>query len=224
MPFVAGDDDETCARYTVEIPGDDNSVLAFSGALAELAKAHNWEALGTWTATALAEVFRVALSNCEWTACENGEGDEMSFAVINCEFSSGVSGGTFTSGADRTRTLNAIQSDEDEIVSIASNQFTLQAGTYFVLARAACNKVDENTLSLWNVTDEQTEIIGDSWDADNSAPVANWAFLGGGMVLDGEKTFSLEHRCTTTQATNGMGLPHGFGTEIYVQVLILKVA
>jgi hypothetical protein len=37
-----------------------------------------------------------------------------------------TAGGTFTSGADRTRDLNLIEHDDSHITSISSNQFTLQ--------------------------------------------------------------------------------------------------
>ena len=42
-----------------------------------------------------------------------------------------TAGGTFTSGAFQTRTLNTVEGDAS-IVSLAANQFTLQAGTYHI--------------------------------------------------------------------------------------------
>src|SRR5690606_21247003 len=44
---------------------------------------------------------------------------------------SGTAGGTFTSGSWQTRDLNTIEGDSS-FVSLASNQFTLQPGTYHI--------------------------------------------------------------------------------------------
>ena len=55
-----------------------------------------------------------------------------SYAKICDKKAYNANGGSFTSGAWRTRDLNHELWDPDGIVSISSNQFTLQAGTYYV--------------------------------------------------------------------------------------------
>ena len=51
-----------------------------------------------------------------------------------------TNGGTFTSGAFRTRDSNTEVADPDNIVSISSNQFTLGAGNYLIEASAPAYK------------------------------------------------------------------------------------
>ena len=63
-------------------------------------------------------------------------GKFASYAVIADAKSVGTEGGTFTNNADRTIDLNTEIFDPDSIVSISSNQFTLQAGNYFIEASA----------------------------------------------------------------------------------------
>jgi len=60
-----------------------------------------------------------------------GTGNPISVAVIGDKKSAGTSGGAYTADSWTKRTLN-FEEDPDSIVSIASNEFTLSAGTYFV--------------------------------------------------------------------------------------------
>ena len=55
-----------------------------------------------------------------------------SIAVICEQQTADTQGGTFTSGAWRTRTLNHEITDADSIVTLSSNQFTLINGTYTI--------------------------------------------------------------------------------------------
>ena len=52
---------------------------------------------------------------------------------------------TLTLNAWSTRTINAEQSDTSNIVSIAASAFTLQAGTYIIIAKAAGGAGANNT-------------------------------------------------------------------------------
>lgn len=223
MPFAAGDDDETCLRYSVEIPGDDLSVLALSGALAELAKAHNWEELGTWTATALAEVFRVALDNAEWTACENGEEEVVAIAVIADQKTLGVDGGTFTSGAMRVRDLNTELSDPDNIVTVADNKFTPIAGTYLILASAPAFKTQQHQCRLWDDTAEEEIEMGSNEIAATAYAAQTRSWVAAVVTVDGETAFELQHECNTTYADRGMGIAGDMNAEIYALVILIGV-
>ena len=55
-----------------------------------------------------------------------------SVAIIGDQKASGTHSGTATSGSWFTRDLNTEFFDPDGIVSIATNQFTLGAGKYFI--------------------------------------------------------------------------------------------
>ena len=75
-----------------------------------------------------------------------------SYAIICDQKDSTTDGGDFTTGAWRTRNLNTEIADPDGIVSISSNQFTLQAGTYLIKWSAPAYKADKNATRLYDVT------------------------------------------------------------------------
>lgn len=143
-------------------------------------------------------------------------------AILEDRNPSGTAGGTFTSGAWQTRNLNTVSGDSS-IVSLSSNQFTLQAGTYEIEATASAYSVDEHRIRLRNVTDSITEADGVNEYARLSSAVQNSANLKHKITIDSEKTFEIQHRCATTVITNGFGRAASFGVdEIYAQVKITK--
>lgn len=151
-------------------------------------------------------------------------GDAGSLLYLRDEKASGVAGGDFVSGDWRTRTLNT--EVVDEIGStLASNQFTLPAGTYNVRASAPSYRVHRNQLRLRNVTDGTTAVVGQSAFAVNAAGDGGVAVLEGRFTIAAQKTFELQHRCETTFATQGFGIEVNFDeVEIYAVVWIEKVA
>jgi len=147
------------------------------------------------------------------------------YAHLRDEKTSGTDGGTFTSGAWQTRTLNTEAFDTASMVSLSSNQFTLGAGTYFVRAYALVYIVDGHRLKIRNVTDSTDTLIGGSHHAQSNAAVANPAFVSGRFTIAGTKAFELQHRCQTTKATNGFGTNSAFGvSEVYAEVEIWREA
>lgn len=136
---------------------------------------------------------------------------------------SGTNGGGFTSGSWQTRALNTVEGD-DHIVTLSSNQFTLKAGTYDIEAEAPANSVDDHKLRLRNITDSTDDIIGQVSRATTTNTHMVAASLVGRIVINADKTFELQHRCTTTKATDGFGRAASFGvSEVFAQIKILKV-
>ena len=76
----------------------------------------------------------------------------QTYAIICDEKASTADGGTFTSGAWRTRDLNTEIADPDGIVSISSNQFTLGAGTYLIKFSAPACQVNSHQTKLYDIT------------------------------------------------------------------------
>jgi hypothetical protein len=224
MPFIAGDDDDTCSRYIVEIPGDFYSVMAFSGALAELAKVHNWEVTGTWTAEGLAGVFRDALNSAVWAGCE-GEAEEiMSIAILSEVYAQNVAAGTLTLGDWRTRLLNT-ELDPDGIVSLASAQFTLPSGTFFVFAQVPGYQVSSFQARLYDVSAEAVIALGSSMGVSGTAYTRNdKSFICAFFTLAASHALEIQQRSILTKATNGMGQPANIANEVYAQVVIIQVA
>lgn len=144
------------------------------------------------------------------------------YALLRDEKAANTQGGTFTSGAWRTRDLNT-EVDPDAIVSLASNQFELAAGSYLIRARAPAALADRHKLKVANITDTTDAIIGQSNHAQDTATVMTTAFLTGRVTIAATKTFELQHRCETTRATDGFGVACNFGVvEIYAEVEIWR--
>ena len=147
------------------------------------------------------------------------------YAIICDEKADTASGGTFTSGAWRTRDLNTTIADPDSIVSIASNQFTLGAGSYLIEASAVGFYINRHQLRLYNATTATAIQYGINMYAIPNFSVQNNAIVSARVTIAGSTTFEIQHRCQTTQATNGFGLDNSFGgTSIFTIVKIFKEA
>ena len=132
-------------------------------------------------------------------------------------------GGTFTSGSFVTRTLNTVMTNEISGASLASNQITLPAGTYYIHASAPTFGVIRNKLKLRNTTDSADTLIGTS--ELNNADAVTRAFVTGRFTIAAQKVFELQHRCESTVSTGGLGKLTNFGVvEIFADVQIWKVA
>ena len=146
------------------------------------------------------------------------------YAYLRDEKAAGTQSGTFTSGAWRTRTLNTEVFDPSGIVSLSSNQFTLGAGTYFILARAPAVRVDRHKAKIYNVTDAADALIGSSVHADTGNDQTD-SVVRGRITIAGTKAFELQHRCNSTSNNDAWGIESNFGVvEIYAEVEIWKEA
>lgn len=137
-------------------------------------------------------------------------------ATISDVKASGTLGGTFTSGAWRTRTLNTLADPTSIVVSLSSNQFTLPAGEYYVQAQAKVGSaVNSHKLKLANISDTTDAIIGLSSVSPDSAT------LNGSITITSTKVFELQHR---SSGSGNFGEVSTFSVnEVYAQVIITKV-
>jgi hypothetical protein len=133
-------------------------------------------------------------------------------------------GGTFTSGADRTRDLNTIVSDTAGIATLASNQVTLPAGTYRCYITAPAAAVDRHQAWLYNTTDAATVFRGSSEVGSTSIVSSQRSTITGRFTISAPKTFEVRHRCQTTLSGKGFGYEANFGTEVYTIVELWKEA
>lgn len=144
---------------------------------------------------------------------------------VRDEKPSGTDGGTFTSGAWRTRTLNTVKVNGIAGASLASDQITLPAGTYNVRARAPAREVQLNSVKLYNVTDGVDALIGSNTALGSGSMISGDAWVLGQLTIEATKAFELQHRSNTSQGTYGFGSAMSFGVvEVYAEVWIEKVA
>jgi hypothetical protein len=143
-----------------------------------------------------------------------------SIARIEDQKAANTPGGTFTSGALRTRDLNTILFDPDTIVTLSSNQFTLQAGTYLIGWYAPARNVSRHKSSLQNITDAANAGRGSSELSNLTTSASSGQAL---VVIAAAKVFEIQHQCQTTTATSGFGIETNFAIEVYTRVTIEKV-
>tara|TARA_R100001163_G_C5014858_1_gene159544 strand:+ start:78 stop:689 length:612 start_codon:yes stop_codon:yes gene_type:complete len=151
-----------------------------------------------------------------------GGGIFDSYAVIADVKSSGTAGGTFSTGNWRTRDLNTEIVDTDGIVSISSNQFTLQAGSYLINAISSAYKIHNTVLKLYNITDSSDTAFGMTGYIPNTTSNQTNIHLTTRFTISGAKVFELQQAGAGTENTYGMGVNHSFGSEIYTIIEIYK--
>ena len=147
-------------------------------------------------------------------------GKFSSFAIIADQKTSNVLGGSFSSGGDRTRDLNTEIADADGIVSISSNQFTLQAGTYLVRGSAPAYNVGRHLAWVYDVTNSTN--VPDFGTAEHSYNgVVTRSFFYSRFTISGTTVFEIRHRCENTQSA-GFGQESNIATNTYTVAVIFK--
>ena len=155
-----------------------------------------------------------------------GFGKFSSYAIIAKVHDSGTATtyfGAYTTGDWRTRDIDTEISDEDGIVTISSNQFTLQAGNYFIRFACSMYHINKHATRLQNITDSTTAGIGEP----NSSYTYSATLMTTGtcrVSIDSAKVFEVQGYPSTTKATNGFGEDMDNGPCHSVRVEIFKEA
>jgi len=159
------------------------------------------------------------------SAAKLGTNTFVSYAVICDQKAQGADGGTFTSGAWRQRDLNTELFDPDGIVSISSNEFTLQAGTYFIEFMAPAFRIGRNQSRLYDVTGDaavQVSHVTTSDDGADGDMSETWGWSR--VTIAAANNYRIDHQCSVTRSNTGYGNPGDFAEEIYTVVTIYKEA
>ena len=153
-----------------------------------------------------------------------GFGKFSSYAVIAKVRASDAGGfGAYTTGDWRTRDIDTEITDEDDIVSISSNQFTLQAGTYLINFGCTMFHIQTHAIRLQNVTDGTTAGVGNP----NAGYTYSATLFTTGVcrvTIASAKTFEVQGYPQTTKTTNGMGYAMTGGSCHETRVEIYKEA
>jgi hypothetical protein len=149
----------------------------------------------------------------------------LATAIFNETQANGTAGGTFTSGSYVKRTLNTTVVNNITGCSIASSVITLPAGTFQVLATAPAHAVEKHKIRLQNTTAATTIAIGNNAQTANAVSVMTFSQLQATFVLTTSSDIELQHRCSFTKSSDGLGINSSFSdSEIYSQITITKVA
>lgn len=142
------------------------------------------------------------------------------YVLMEDQEPSGTNGGTSASNAYGVRPLNTILTDETGVITLASNQFTLPAGTYIISASgpAFSGSAIDHRIQLYNVTDSSVTLSGTTEFAAGGGTQSR-SFLEGKFIISATKAFSIRHFTSSSQAGNGWGVNAGTGEpEIYTVV------
>ena len=135
-----------------------------------------------------------------------GFGKFSSYAIIADVKASNGDGGTFTSGAWRTRDLNTELSDEDSLVSISSNQFTLVAGTYLIVFSAPAHNANSHQTRLYNISTSLNVQYGQASYSGSTASMTTHSRGVARLTIASSTVFEIQHRCASTTSTYGLGV------------------
>lgn len=145
--------------------------------------------------------------------------------ILEHQETQNTAGGTFTSGADRVATINTEVLDDGGHCSLASNQFTLVAGTYRIFSWTKGHLCDRWRSWLYNTSDSAIVLLGSCEWSTASASAQMTSVIQGRFTITATKTFEIRKRCQTTRATTGYGVETNFtGVEIYTRVVLDKIA
>lgn len=143
---------------------------------------------------------------------------------VRDEKAQNTAGGTFTSGAWRTRDLQTVKTNTVSGASVGSNQITLPAGTYWIDASAIGFGVDTHVAKLYNTTTAADVIIGTVEFSAAASTVSNKSQIRGQFTLTAASVLEIQHRCSATRANNGFGALGNLTTEVYTDVVIWRTA
>lgn len=187
-----------------------NSVSAGGGSLAQ----GTTTARGTWEGATDAEALaRTAVDRVVTPG--NLAAIQRHYLEYRDEKAAGTEGGTFTSGAWQTRTINTEVADTGGHGALASNEITLDAGTYECEILCPAHMVGLHKARLYNVTDASVMLVGTVGKSNRTYPSYSHSIIVGRFTLASAKAVRIEHRAANTQDINGFGEAAGFSTEIY---------
>lgn len=174
----------------------------------------------------LADLNNVATARTNLGLGSSATKSEIQLLHVQDEKSAATDGGTFTSGAWRTRDLNTVTANQITGASLASNQLTLPAGTYFAQWAAQGYSVNRHHTRLYNITDAAS--IAPGMGAYAPTPANDDLSVSDGcayFVLSGTKVLELQHICQSTSVANvGFGFAMNLGqANVYARLTIWKL-
>jgi hypothetical protein len=141
-------------------------------------------------------------------------------------------GDTATAGNWFTRVLNTECLDTGNNCSLASNKFTLAAGTYDIRAVVPGFGCNHFQARLYNSTDaavvadtRANHIYGSpAYSINFPTSATAHSIIEGRFTLEAAKELTIQMQVSASRSTDGLGVAGNFATEIYTQVWLVKVA
>ena len=146
-------------------------------------------------------------------------------AIVEDQKAQNTAGQTFATGSDQVRELTTLAYNRNTLVSLASNRFTLPAGTWEIAwdcpaVQANANAGVMTQSLLFNFTD--TAVVARSTSAYSSeASGGDWPMNTRGsavVTIAASKAFEVRQRVSATSINGGVAA--NFGTEVYTRVVV----
>ena len=151
---------------------------------------------------------------------------EFNLLHVRDEKSDGTSGGTSVSGTVHIRDLNIIKTNGIDGASISSNQITLPAGTYEVIATAPAFRCGDHKAYIYDTTAAADLVIGSNqWTVPTTSGDMSTSFVKGRFILSIESVLALRQWIAVGRTTNGLGpaTRNSGQVEVYSDVYIRKI-
>ena len=142
-----------------------------------------------------------------------GGGLSVSYGLVRDEKPQGTNGGSFTSGAWRTRDLNTIVHGS-EFLSLSNNLLTVEAGDYVYRVDVPSFRVERNAARL-RATNGEIIHYGTSNYGYYTHGAMSVSIVCGRLFLGTTTTFVVEHKSQTSRSRDGFGVASDLTAEIY---------
>ncbi|VUX47844.1 hypothetical protein DF3PA_80004 [Candidatus Defluviicoccus seviourii] len=133
-----------------------------------------------------------------------------------------TAGGTFTAGSWHTRSIAEL-ADPAGLCVVNSNVITLQPGTYWVEITCPASQVGTHQARLWDVTAGAAALLGTSEYGAAGNGHTQRSRIAGVIQPSAAKNYRIEHRCTVTRATDGLGYPANIDAEVYTKGVLVRL-
>lgn len=138
-----------------------------------------------------------------------------SYANIGYALDAGSNAGVNVKEAWTQYELNIVMSDDDSIVTLASNRFQIVAGTFEFHIVASLNNVGQCRVALYNVTQDYGVKAGAN--TQSTRPTVT-----GRDISNGTDWYEVQYHATNEQITYGLGRKANTGDdELYCDVNLL---
>lgn len=136
-----------------------------------------------------------------------------------------TNGGTFTSGAWRTRDLTTEDNDTNNDCSLANNQIILATGTYECRISCPCYEVDSHQARLYNTTGATIVSLGTcAFSAGSGGGGYTDSIIVGRFTIAASQVLEVQHYCNTTRTDYGYGIAFNQTSEVYTIVEFWRVS
>jgi hypothetical protein len=144
-------------------------------------------------------------------------------AVASDTKTSGTAGGGSSTGSFLTRTLNTLSDPDGIIIALTSNQLFLAPGKYFFEASAPQYQSLAANLKLRNITTSADELLSTTEYCATAATNTKRPFIVGEVIIKNVSALEVQYRVSGAKATDGLGVPSSFGTEVYTISKISRI-